>query len=51
MREAWDMMLFVNGAYTLTVVVTLGVIGWSWQAMRRAEQRRDATRAKGAADQ
>ncbi|MEO5707162.1 MAG: heme exporter protein CcmD [Alteraurantiacibacter sp.] len=46
MREAWDMMLFVNGAYALTVVVTLGVIGWSWLAMRRAEKRREETRAK-----
>jgi hypothetical protein len=46
MREAWDMMLFVNGAYALTIVVTLGVIGWSWTAMRRAEARRDEVRGQ-----
>ncbi|MES2698061.1 MAG: hypothetical protein V4647_00430 [Pseudomonadota bacterium] len=46
MREAWDMMLFVNAVYVLTTVVTLAVIGWSWQAMRRAEKRREETRSK-----
>ena len=46
MREAWDMMQFVNGAYALTVVVTLGVIAWSWLAMRRAEARREQVRGQ-----
>lgn len=46
MREAWDMMLFVNGAYALTIAVTLGVIVWSWLAMRRAEARRDQVRGQ-----
>lgn len=46
MREAWDMMLFVNGAYALTVGVTLGVIAWSCLAMRRAEARRDEVRGQ-----
>jgi hypothetical protein len=46
MREAWDMMLFVNAAYALTVVTTLGVLAWSWWAMRRAERRREETRGK-----
>lgn len=51
MREAWDMMLFVNGAYALTIVVTVAVIAWSWTAMRRAEARRDAVRGEGARGQ
>jgi hypothetical protein len=46
MREAWDMMLFVNGAYTLTIAVTIGVIAWSWTAMHRAEARRDKVRGQ-----
>ncbi len=46
MREAWDMMLFVNGAYALTIVVTIGVIAWSWTAMRRAEARREQVRGR-----
>jgi heme exporter protein CcmD len=28
---------FILGAYALTLVATLGLIGWSWAAMRRAE--------------
>jgi hypothetical protein len=44
MREAWDMMLFVNAVYALTAVVTAGLIGWSWIAMRRAERRREEAR-------
>ena len=46
MREAWDMMQFVNGAYALTVVVTLAVIGWSWSAMRRAERKLEEVRGR-----
>lgn len=46
MREAWDMMLFVNGAYALTIVVTAVAIVWSWRAMRRAEARREKVRGE-----
>lgn len=30
--------LFVGAAYGLTLVVTLGLIGWSYVAMRAAER-------------
>ncbi len=46
MREAVDMMQFVNAAYGVGVVSTLGLVVWSWLAMRRAEQRREETRGK-----
>jgi hypothetical protein len=46
MREAWDMMLFVNAVYALTGVTTGAVLVWSWLAMRRAEARREETRSK-----
>ena len=44
MREAWDMMQFVNASYALTLVVTAGVLAWSWRAMVRAEARREKAR-------
>ena len=46
MREAFDMMAFVNAAYGLSVVTTVGVLIWSWTAMRRAEKKREETRGK-----
>ena len=46
MREAFDMMAFVNAAYVLTVVTTAAVLIWSWTAMRRAEKKREETRGK-----
>ena len=46
MRETFDMMLFVNAAYAVGVFSTLAMVGWSWIAMRRAERRREETRAK-----
>ena len=46
MREALDQMLFVHAAYAITVLGTLVMIGWSWNAMRRAERRRDEARRK-----
>jgi len=51
MREAWDMMLFVNAAYALTLVVTAAVLVWSWTAMRGAEARRDQSRQDGTGEQ
>ncbi|HEX8643487.1 MAG TPA: heme exporter protein CcmD [Allosphingosinicella sp.] len=33
---------FILGAYALTVLATLGLLGGSWAAMRRAERQADA---------
>ncbi len=46
MREALDMMGYVNAAYVVGVVSTLLLVGWSWLAMTRAEAKRDAVRGK-----
>jgi hypothetical protein len=45
MREALDPWPFVVAAYALGVGATLLLAGWSWLAMRRAEQRREKARA------
>ncbi|HEX8192935.1 MAG TPA: heme exporter protein CcmD [Allosphingosinicella sp.] len=29
---------FIIASYALTIVGTLGLLGWSWSAMRRAER-------------
>ena len=46
MREALDPWLFIWASYVLGVGGTLAMVGWSWVAMRRAEQRRDRSREK-----
>ena len=46
MSEVLDPWPFVIAAYVLGVGGTLVLAGWSWTAMRRAERRRDAVRAK-----
>ncbi|WAT18642.1 hypothetical protein OZN62_03410 [Aurantiacibacter sp. MUD11] len=46
MREALDQMLFVNAAFGLTVVGTALLVGLSFAAMRRAEERRDKAKKK-----
>lgn len=46
MREALDQWDFVLAAYAVGVVGTLGMIAWSWLAMRRAEKRRDESRRR-----
>jgi len=46
MREGLDPWPFVIAAYALGVAATLALVGWSWLAMRRAEKRREETRAK-----
>lgn len=33
---------FIIGAYALTILGILGLVGWSWSAMRRAERDADA---------
>ncbi|ANU08054.1 hypothetical protein [Paraurantiacibacter namhicola] len=46
MREnlaQWD---FVIAAYAVAIAGTLLLLGWSWRAMRRAEQRRDEVKRK-----
>ena len=46
MHEALDQWNFVIAAYAVGIVGTLAMVGWSWLAMKRAERRRDAARAK-----
>jgi hypothetical protein len=46
MREAFDMMMFVDAVYLLTTGTTLAVVGWCWTAMVRAERRREQARGK-----
>ena len=44
MREVFDPWTFIAAAYALGVGGTLLMIGWSWLAMRRAEDRRERSR-------
>ena len=46
MTEVLDPWPFVWAAYALGAGGTLALIGWSWQAMRRAEKRRDQVRER-----
>lgn len=50
MREALEQWDFVIGAYAFALVALALLLGWSWMAMRRAEQRRDALRDSGTRD-
>jgi hypothetical protein len=34
--------LFIAGAYAVALIGTVGLTGWSWAAMRRAERAADA---------
>ena len=43
-REALNQWNFVIAAYVIGIAVTVGMIGWSWLSMRRAENRRDRSR-------
>ena len=36
---------FIIASYALTILGTLGLAGWSWAAMRRAERDADALTA------
>ncbi len=48
MRETFDMMAFVHGAYAVTLVSVVVLLGWSWLAMSKAEKKReDARGTKG----
>ncbi len=44
MRETFDMMAFVHGAYAVTIVSVAALLVWSWMAMRKAEKKRDEAR-------
>lgn len=44
MREALDQWHFVIAAYAVGVAGTLAMAGWSWIAMRVAEQRRERSK-------
>jgi hypothetical protein len=46
MREALDPWSFVLAAYAIGLLGTVGMIGWSWLSMRRAEKRRDESRKR-----
>ena len=46
MREALDPWIFVTAAYAVGIIGTLGLVGWSWVAMRRAEKRREDVKRK-----
>jgi hypothetical protein len=35
-------LAFIAGAYAIAVIGTVGLTGWSWIAMRRAEREADA---------
>lgn len=47
MREALDQWNFIIASYAIGIVGTVGMIGWSWLSMRRAEARRDAVKRNG----
>jgi len=44
MTESFDQWQFVIAAYAIGGGATLGLVAWSWIAMRRAERRRDKAR-------
>lgn len=46
MNEGLSHWPFVIAAYAIGVLGTLGMVAWSWIAMRRAEARRDAAKGK-----
>ncbi len=44
MRETFDPWTFIVAAYLLGAGGTLLMVGWSWLAMLRAEDRRERSR-------
>lgn len=46
MREVLNEWNFVVAAYAIGIVGTLLMVGWSWFTMRRAEARRERSRAR-----
>lgn len=45
-RESLDQWPFVLAAYAVAILTTLALVGWSWIAMRHAEQRREDAKRK-----
>lgn len=35
---------FVIAAYAVAIAATVGLVGWSWRALRRAEERAERLR-------
>ena len=46
MREALDQWEFVAAAYAIGIGGTLALVAWAWIDMKRAERRRERSRAK-----
>lgn len=46
MREALDQWDFVIAAYVVGLGALLALMIWSWQAMRKAEKRRDEVKRR-----
>ena len=46
MSEGLSHWPFVIAAYVIGIGGTLGMVAWSWLAMRRAEARRDAAKGR-----
>lgn len=46
MRENLDQWDFVIACYVVGIVMTLGLVTWSWIGMKREEQRREEAKRK-----
>ena len=46
MREALDMMPFVQGAYAVTIIAVVALLVSSWMGMKRAEKKREESRGR-----
>lgn len=46
MREALEHWDFVIGAYAIGLGALAILVAWSWQAMRKAEKRRDEVKKR-----
>lgn len=46
MRENLDQWDFVIACYAITIIATLAMLAWCWQAMVRAEKRRDEVKKR-----
>ena len=46
MHEGLTQWHYVLAAYAVGIAGTLALVGWTWAAMRAAEQRRDRARGR-----
>ena len=46
MRENLDQWDYVIACYIIGIVMTLGLVAWSWMSMKREEKRRAEARRK-----